>query len=90
MSCSDHETDCSQVLAEVWLFLDNECDQQQREVLHQHLNGCSPCLEEYGLDERLKELLARKCGGDHASIQFKERLRASIRQTVLEHRPSDF
>jgi len=27
MSCGKpHETDCSEVLAEVWLFLDHECD----------------------------------------------------------------
>lgn len=85
MSCGEHhETDCSEVLNEVWLFLDNECDGARKELLRQHLDECSPCLQEYGLDEHLKALLARKCGGDHASAEFKARLRAQIRQTVVE------
>ena len=30
MSCGEHhETDCSEVLAEVWLFLDHECDSER-------------------------------------------------------------
>ncbi|OLR90402.1 mycothiol system anti-sigma-R factor [Actinokineospora bangkokensis] len=86
MSCGgDHETDCSQVLSEVWLFLDNECDKGKRELLARHLDECSPCLEEYGIDEHLKALLSRKCGGDQAPDDFRARLRARIRETVIEH-----
>ncbi len=85
MSCGKpHETDCSEVLAEVWLFLDHECDETRRRVLERHLDECQPCLAEYGLDEKLKKLLATKCGGEHAPPAFKERLRRSIRQAVLE------
>ncbi|CRK59686.1 anti-sigma factor [Alloactinosynnema sp. L-07] len=86
----DHETDCSDVLNEVWLFLDQECDVTRRALLERHLNECSPCLEEYGLEEHLKILLARKCGGDHAPDELKERLRASIRQTVIKHGGANF
>ena len=75
---------CSEVIAEVWAFLDNECDQRQRDILRQHLDECSPCLEQYGIEEHLKVLLARKCGGDHASAEFKDRLRACIKEKVLE------
>ncbi|PPK69852.1 mycothiol system anti-sigma-R factor [Actinokineospora auranticolor] len=87
MSCEgNHETDCSDVLAEVWSFLDRECDVDRRVALQRHLDECSPCLEQYGLEEHLKLLLARKCGGDQAPDEFRERLRASIRQTVIQHR----
>ena len=86
MSCGKpHETECDEVLAEVWLFLDHECDQTRRELLTKHLDECSHCLQRYGLDEHLKTLLAAKCGGEHAPDAFKERLRAKIRKTVLEH-----
>ena len=65
MSCGDeHETDCNEVLAEVWLFLDQECNQMRRDLLRQHLDECHPCLAQYGIEEKLKELLARKCGGE--------------------------
>jgi len=72
------------VLAEVWLFLDHECDTARRKLLERHLDECQPCLAEYGLDEELKKLLATKCAGEHAPAGLKERLRASIRKTVLE------
>ena len=85
MSCGNHhDTDCSEVLAEVWLFLDHECDQRRRALLEQHLDECSPCLAQYGLEEKLKNLLAAKCGGDRAPAGLRERLRNQIRVTVLE------
>ena len=36
------------------------------------------------VDEKLKKLLATKCGGDKAPAGLRERLRAQIRVTVLE------
>ena len=85
MSCGDpHETDCSEVLAEVWLYLDHECECERRELLRKHLDECSPCLAQYGLEEQLKELLARKCGGDQAPETLRQRLRDSIRTVMLE------
>lgn len=85
MSCGEpHETDCTEVLSEVWLFLDHECDEKRRQLLEQHLDECSPCLEQYGIEEHLKVLLARKCGGEHAPEDFKQRLRDKIRKTVAE------
>jgi mycothiol system anti-sigma-R factor len=85
VSCGKpHETDCSEVLAEVWLFLDHECDGNRRELLQKHLDECSPCLEQFGIEEHLKVLLARKCGGEHAPEALKQRLREKIRKTVVE------
>ncbi|GAA2963446.1 mycothiol system anti-sigma-R factor [Actinokineospora diospyrosa] len=83
---SAEKTPCSDVLSEVWLFLDSECDRDRRDALQQHLDECSPCLAQYGLSEQLKVLLARKCGGEQAPDEFRERVRASIRQTVIQHR----
>ncbi len=86
MSCGEpHETDCSEVLAEVWLYLDHECAGERRELLQQHLDECSPCLSQYGLEEQVKELLARKCGGDQAPEALRQRLRESIRAAMHPH-----
>jgi len=85
VSCGKpHETDCSEVLEEVWLFLDHECGGNRRELLQKHLDECSPCLEQFGIEEHLKVLLARKCGGEHAPETLKQRLREKIRTTVAE------
>ena len=72
------------MLAQVWLYLDHECECERRELLRRHLDECSPCLAQYGLDEQLKELLARKCGGDQAPETLRRRLRDSIRTVMLE------
>jgi mycothiol system anti-sigma-R factor len=79
----EREAHCNEVLAEVWLFLDHECDQQRRELLRRHLDDCNPCLAAYGLEEKLKQLLARKCGGEHAPNELRARLREQIRIAVL-------
>jgi mycothiol system anti-sigma-R factor len=76
--------DCAKVLADVWLLIDHECSSAQRAKLERHLDECGPCLEEYGIEEHLKALLARKCGGEHAPDTFKQRLRARIREVVVE------
>lgn len=80
-NCGD---ECSEVLAEVYLLLDHECTGQHEAELRKHLEDCPPCLEEYGISDQIKQILARKCGGDHAPDQLKERLRATIRKTVVE------
>jgi mycothiol system anti-sigma-R factor len=76
------DTDCREVLEQLWLLLDNECDRQRRELLRRHLDACGPCLEKYGLEEHLKALLARKCGGDHAPEALRQRLLQSIREIM--------
>ncbi|KAA9162355.1 mycothiol system anti-sigma-R factor [Amycolatopsis acidicola] len=73
---------CEEALAEIYLLLDRECSPERDAELRRHIDDCPPCLEEYGIDEQLKQLLARKCGGEHAPAELKHKLRASIRQTV--------
>lgn len=65
---------CADVVADVWRFLDDELDPERRAAVQRHLDECSPCLEEAGIDSKLKALLARKCGGDHAPEQLRQRI----------------
>ncbi|MET8878331.1 MULTISPECIES: mycothiol system anti-sigma-R factor [unclassified Nocardia] len=76
------ELDCTAVLADVWLLLDNECDQATRERLQHHMEHCSPCIEAYGIEEKIKSLLSRKCGGDRAPDTLRDRLSVEIRRSV--------
>lgn len=43
---------------------------------------CS-CLATYGIEEKVKALLSRKCGGEHAPEGLRERLMVEIRRTVV-------
>lgn len=69
---------CDDVLADVWTFLDDELDPAARAAVQRHLDECSPCLEEAGLDAKLKQLLHEKCGGDRAPERLRLRLVARI------------
>lgn len=80
MSCDSREPgdECSDVLADVWLFLDDELDAERRAAVQRHLDDCSPCLAEAGIDKKLKELLARKCGGDIAPDHLRDRIASRL------------
>ena len=85
MSCGNHhETDCSEVLAEVWLFLDHECDEKRRELLAQHLDECAPCLREFGIEQEFKALVRRRCGGDAPPSGLRERIKIQLTSVSFE------
>ncbi|WP_182348982.1 mycothiol system anti-sigma-R factor [Tomitella gaofuii] len=80
------ELDCSAVIADVWLFLDDECDQATRARVKRHMESCPSCLATFGIEEKLKYLLERKCGGEHAPEGLRRRLSLEIRRTVVTTR----
>ncbi|HEY0696298.1 MAG TPA: mycothiol system anti-sigma-R factor [Micromonospora sp.] len=85
MGCGKpHETDCREVLAEVYLYLDLECVEERRALIRRHLDECSPCLREYGLEKELKALVARCCGNERAPAELRERLRIRLSELVVE------
>ncbi|OBG43411.1 mycothiol system anti-sigma-R factor [Mycobacterium alsense] len=78
-----HGLGCAEVIAEVWTLLDGECTPETRERLRQHLEACPGCFQHYGIEERLKALIATKCKGERAPEGLKERLRLEIRRTTI-------
>ncbi len=84
MSCGNpHETDCSEVLSQVYLFLDDECDAACRARLAKHLIECRQCHAAYGAEERLKSLLVRCCR-ESAPEHLRDGIHQQLRKTVLE------
>jgi len=85
MSCGrPHETDCREVLAEVYLYLDLECSDERRDLIRHHLDECSPCLREYGIEMEVKALVARCCGSESAPLELKRRLKVKLSELVFE------
>ena len=85
MSCGDpHETDCREVLAEVYLYLDLECSEDRRSLIQKHLDDCSDCLREYGIEHEVKALVARCCGDERAPRELRERLRLKLNEMVID------
>lgn len=81
------ELDCSAVLADIFLLLDDECDQDAAVRLQGHLRECPSCLEHYAVQRELKALLRRKCS-EAAPEGLRERLRVEIRRTVVVRQTS--
>ena len=83
MSCGKpHETPCHEVLEDVYMYLDSECDQVSKSKIKQHLHECTPCLQEYGIEQEVKALVNRHCGGELAPDGLRERLKAKLREVV--------
>ena len=91
MSCGDHhDTDCSEVLNAVYLYLDGEQTEADRHVIREHLDECSPCLRQYGIEQEVKALVARCCGGDVAPDGLRARVLLRIQQVRVSTASLEF
>jgi len=91
VSCGEpHETDCGEVLADVFLYLDGEMDSARRDRIREHLEECSPCLRKYGIEREVRALVARCCGNDVAPEALRTRVVLRLREVVLETSQVEF
>jgi mycothiol system anti-sigma-R factor len=85
MSCGEpHETDCSEVLAAVYHFLDGEITDARKHVIREHLDECAPCLRQFGIEQEVKALVARCCGADRAPEALRIKIVTRIQQVRVE------
>ena len=84
MSDEADKADCGVVISEVYLYLDLECSEDRRALIQKHLDECSDCLREYGLEHEVKALVARCCGDERAPVELRERLRMRLNEMVVE------
>ena len=84
MTDDDHKPDCSVVISEVYLYLDLECSEDRRSLIQKHLDDCSHCLREYGIEHEVKALVARCCGDERAPQELRDRLRLKLNELVVE------
>ena len=85
MSCGKpHGTPCSEVLDRVYEYLDGELDRERVHVIKEHLDECSPCLAEYGLEDAVKAIVKRSCSDPApADLRSKVMLRIEAVRSVL-------
>ena len=76
--------DCDDVLSELYVYMDEETDDVTRGRIRQHLEACAPCLRQYGLEQDVRALIARCCGGDQAPASLHERIRVRITELTIE------
>ncbi|MEU8232208.1 mycothiol system anti-sigma-R factor [Actinoplanes sp. NPDC048967] len=90
MNDEAQKTDCSVVISEVYLYLDLECSDDRRELIQRHLDDCSDCLREYGIEHEVKALVARCCGDETAPKELRERLRVKLSEYAVEAESHEF
>jgi mycothiol system anti-sigma-R factor len=75
----NEKKDCSEVIHQMLVFIDNELDQASCGDIQQHLDECGPCLKEYNLERTVKALVARSCP-EQAPEQLREKVILRIRE----------
>ncbi|MEV6298346.1 mycothiol system anti-sigma-R factor [Actinoplanes sp. NPDC051861] len=79
-----HKPDCTLVLSEVYLYLDLECSEDRRRLIQKHLDECSGCLREFGIEHDVKALVGRCCGDERAPAELRDRLRSKLDQLEVQ------
>jgi anti-sigma factor (TIGR02949 family) len=78
MSCGNpHETPCAEVLDRVYEYIDGELDGPRVHKIKEHLDECSPCLKEFGLEEVVKAIVKRSCS-DPAPPELRAKVLSHI------------
>ncbi|MDP9395694.1 MAG: mycothiol system anti-sigma-R factor [Actinomycetota bacterium] len=84
-----HDTSCAEVIDHLYEYLDGELPDGECTKIRRHLDDCSPCLRQYGLEEAVKALVKRSCGCDGAPKDLRVRVLARIREVRVEIRSVD-
>jgi mycothiol system anti-sigma-R factor len=77
-------TSCDDVLSHVFEFLDHETDDERRAVIAEHLEDCSGCLRQFGIEQEFKALVRRRCGGDVPPPGLRERIKVQLTTVSFE------
>jgi mycothiol system anti-sigma-R factor len=75
---------CDDVLTHVFEFLDHETNDARRAVIAEHLEDCSSCLREFGIEQEFKALVRRRCGGDTPPPGLKDRIKLQLTTVAFE------
>src|ERR671917_2043184 len=75
---------CDDVLTHVFEFLDHETDDARRAVIAEHLEDCSSCLRQFGIEQEFKALVRRRCGGDPTPLGLRDRIKLQLTSVSFE------
>ena len=75
---------CDDVLSHVFEFLDHETDDCRRAQIAEHLEACSSCLRQFGIEQEFKALVRRRCGGDVPPPGLRDRIKLQLTTVSFE------
>lgn len=69
--------DCEGTIERLYHYLDGELTDERRSEIQRHLDDCSPCLDAYGFEAELRQVIAHRCR-DHVPDTLLSRVRQAL------------
>lgn len=76
------ETHCREALKRLYPYIDGEIAGLECMEVERHLAECGDCLQHFGFERELKELIRRKCSGEAVPDGLADRMRARLRDLL--------
>lgn len=73
-----NETDCRELIANLYQLIDGELSREEAATLKRHLEGCGDCIERVEVEEQFKLLIRTKCRGEQVPALLLERVKAAL------------
>ncbi len=70
--------DCRKVREVVFLYTDNEMEEELLISFREHMDHCPPCAQEIHRTERILRLVRRRCSRQSAPASLRERILTSF------------
>ena len=87
MSCGHpHATPCTEILALVYVYIDNEIDERHRLEVTTHLGECPPCEQVFAREIAVKTRVRTAFATTAAPDEVRARIVASIQQISVTYR----
>lgn len=77
MGTGDSGADCEETIERLYHYLDGELTDERRSEIKRHLDECSPCLDAYGFESELRQVIAHRCR-DHVPDTLLARVRMAL------------
>ena len=75
------ETDCTQILEQIEVYLDQELDDAVRcAEIKRHLELCPPCMDHVEFRATLQVLIRNKCTGEEMPAGLQDRVAQAVRE----------
>lgn len=75
----DGMSDCEKFLHLINLMLDNEANQQEEDYISEHIEECSPCLEQLELEKQLRQMLKARIGHRRVPSELIDSIKNKIK-----------
>jgi mycothiol system anti-sigma-R factor len=73
--------ECTDVVRDLYLFLDDELDDRRRNLILGHIEACSPCLEAFDFEVELKQVVAARVAED-CPTEVRDRIMTMLREAL--------